>query len=173
MTILSSFPPRPDFGSSHCSSASFTYPPSEIDMSLQSGSLLTLFPSYSSTSSESSGASVFSDISNQSESSCSSVYGEITPRKTAGQTLCLSESPTPVEDNRSFDADQLTLRLFIQDALSGRGGLPKWDGLAEALRVYFANSWHKDGYTLQQCEKEKEFLFWNAVADGKWCPRRG
>ena len=85
-SILSSFPPRPDFESSHCSSAEFTYPPSEIDMSSQSGSPLTLFPSYSSTGSESSGASVFSDISSQSESSCSSVYGEITPCKTAGQT---------------------------------------------------------------------------------------
>ena len=173
MKSTSILPPRPDFGSSHCSSASFTYPPSEIDMSLQSRSPLTLFPSCSSTRSESSGASVFSDVSSQSESSCSSVYGEITPCKAAGQMLCLSESPTPVEDNRSFDADELTLRLFIQDALSGREGLPKWDGLAESLRVYFANSWHKDEYTLQQCEKEKEFLFWNAVADGKWCTRRG
>jgi len=78
-----------------------------------------------------------------------------------------------VEDDRSLDVDQLTLRLFIQDALSGEQDLPNWDGLAEALRVYFANSWHKDQYSLQHCEKEKEFLFWNAVADEKWRTRRG
>jgi hypothetical protein len=52
-------------------------------------------------------------------------------------------------------------------------GLPKWDGLAAALQVYFANSWQKDDYTLQQCEKSKEFLFWNAVAEEKWRRTRG
>lgn len=156
-----------------CLSTEFTYPPSKIDVSLQPESSHALFPSCSSVSSESSGISVFSDTSSQSESICSSVYGEVTPRKLGGNPLCLSESPTPVEDDSSLDVDQLTLRLYIRDALSGNRKLPNWDGLAEALRIYFANSWHKDHYTLKECEQKKEFLFWNAVGNEKWCPRRG
>ena len=171
-SISSSLHPRQDL-EGPCFSTEFTHSPSKIDMSLQPESSLALFPSCSSASSESSGTSVFSDISSQSESSCSSVYGEVTPHKAGGNPLCLSESPTPVEDDSSLDVDQLALRLFMQDALSGKQNLPNWDGLAEALRVYFANSWHKDQYTLKECEQEKEFLFWNAVGNEKWRPKRG
>src|SRR5947207_10683032 len=95
----SSIPPLQDCESPHRSSSEFTYPPSGIEMALQPASLLTLFPSCSSTSSECSGVSVFTDISSQSESSRSSVYGDVTPRKGAENPLCLSESPTPVEDD--------------------------------------------------------------------------
>lgn len=141
-----------------------------LDMPSQSGVPLALYPSYSSTSSEGSDASLFSSTGSQSESSCSSQCGEGTPLKVD----CLSESPTPTnDDTSSLDPDQLALRLHIHAALSGTEGLPKWDGLAGALQVYFANSWQKDEYTLQQCEKSKEFLFWNAVAEGKWRSSRG
>ncbi|OLE50841.1 MAG: hypothetical protein AUG51_25965 [Acidobacteria bacterium 13_1_20CM_3_53_8] len=69
---------------------------------------------------------------------------------------------------QSLDTDQLTLRLYLQAALRGDPTVPEWQGLANALRVYFGNSWHQDDYTIEYCEEEKEFLFWNAVADEKW-----
>ena len=91
------------------------------------------------------------------------------------KSLPLSESATPsaADDIGSLDPDQLTLRLYIQAALSGTKCLPEWDGLSRALQVYFANSWQKDQYTLQHCEGQKEFLFWNAVGDSKWQASRG
>jgi hypothetical protein len=131
---------------------------------------LTLYPSHSSTTSEASDESVFSSASSQYESNSSSDSGEGTPIKGVDKSLCLSESATPsaADENSFFDPDQLTLRLYIRAALSGTRSLPKWDGLAGALQVYFANSWQKDQYTLQDCEEKKHFLFWNAVGDSKW-----
>ena len=89
------------------------------------------------------------------------------------KSLALSESVTPVDEPgtdhwQSLDPDQLTLRLHLHDALQGKRTMPEWKGLAEALRVYFNNSWHQDCYSLEYCEQKKEFLFWNAVADEKW-----
>ena len=81
----------------------------------------------------------------------------------------LSESPTPTgTDLSTLDPDQLTLRIYLHNARRGNTILPTWDGLAEALRVYFSQSWQKDTYTLQYCQQEKEFLFWNAVGEEKW-----
>jgi hypothetical protein len=87
--------------------------------------------------------------------------------------LSLSESVTPVkepgtDDAQALDPNQLTLRLHLETALQGVETTPNWEGLAEALRVYFENSWHQDSHTLEYCEKNKEFLFWNAVANEKW-----
>ena len=124
----------------------------------------------------SSGESVFS-LASSDESCFSPLSGSATP---AGkkpdreeQSPSLSENVTPVEDSdtdygQSLDTDQLTLRLYLQAALRGDPTVPKWQGLANALRVYFGNSWHQDSYTIEYCEEEKEFLFWNAVADEKW-----
>jgi hypothetical protein len=81
----------------------------------------------------------------------------------------LSESPTPTgTDLSTLDADQLRLRIYLHDARRGNTTLPVWDGLADALRVYFSQSWQKDNYTLQYCQQAKEFLFWNAVGEEKW-----
>jgi hypothetical protein len=107
------------------------------------------------------------NINGQSESSRSALSGSETPIMRTAVESCLSESATPVNDISSLDPDQLTLRLHLYAALSGRS-VPRWDGLAEALRVYFSTSWHKDEYSLRQCENQKEFLFWNAVAEEKW-----
>ena len=133
-------------------------------------SALTLYPSYSSTSSEASDASVFSPASSQCESNSSSEYGDGTPIKCEETPLCLSESPTPsaADENNFHSPGQLVLHLYFHAALSGTRSLPQWDGLARELQVYFANSWHKDHYTLEYCEEKKEFLFWNAVGDSKW-----
>lgn len=124
----------------------------------------------------SSGESIFS-LGSSGGSSYTPLSGSATPadqkpdleEKTPG----LSESVTPVEDSdtgywKSLDSDQLTLRLYLQAAIRGDQKVPEWQGLANALRVYFGNSWHKDSFTLKYCEEKKEFLFWNAVADEKW-----
>jgi len=82
---------------------------------------------------------------------------------------CLSDSPTPIgNDPGPLDSAQIMLRLFLQAARSGEKTMPEWDGLAEALRVYFAESWQKDSFTKEEAEKKKEFLFWNAVSEEKW-----
>jgi len=86
----------------------------------------------------------------------------------------LSESETPVEDNwNDIDADQLRLKLYIQEALRGGNRFPQWEGLAGALQRYFAQGWQRDRFSLEYCEKAKEFLFWNAVADMKMKESRG
>jgi len=87
--------------------------------------------------------------------------------------VALSESVTPVDEPgtdywENLDPDQLRLRLFLEAALQGEETIPEWIDLAEALRIYFNNSWYQDRYTLEFCERNKEFLFWNAVADEKW-----
>lgn len=86
----------------------------------------------------------------------------------------ISECATPVEDSRrDLDFGQLTLQLYIQAALRGEGGVPQWEGLAAALQRYFSHGWQKDKYTLEYCENNKAFLFWNAVADTKMKGSRG
>jgi hypothetical protein len=78
----------------------------------------------------------------------------------------ISEPTTPLEEKREdIDMDQLTLRLYIHLALKGNTGFPAWQGLATALQSYFEEGWQKDRYTVEECEKHKWFLFWNAVAD--------
>jgi len=85
------------------------------------------------------------------------------------ELVSLSDSPTPIgNDPGPLDPAQIMLRLFLQAARSGEGGVPEWNGLGEALRVYFAEGWHKDNYTSEEAEKRKEFLFWNAVSEEKW-----
>lgn len=120
--------------------------------------------------------SIFSSAYNSGESNCSPLSGSQTPVKALDpktKALALSESVTPVDEPgtdywQSLDPDQLTLRLHLHAALQGEQTVPEWKGLAEALRVYFNNSWYQDAYTLKYCEQKKEFLFWNAVADEKW-----
>jgi hypothetical protein len=128
---------------------------------------------FPSSSSESSFGSTESVGSGHSDTCCSSISRCGTPANELHESdSCLSDSATPINDPikdiDALDADQLALRLYLHAALSGDETLPKWDGLANALRVYFKNSWHRDEYTLEECEKEKEFLFWNAVANEKW-----
>jgi len=91
-----------------------------------------------------------------------------------GFPCSISESGTPVEDNgNDVDADQLRLRLYIQQALRGDNKFPQWEGLAGALQRYFAQGWQRDRFSLEYCEKAKEFLFWNAVGDMKMKESRG
>jgi hypothetical protein len=132
--------------------------------------------STSSTDTEiSSGESVFS-VASSGESCDTPLSGSETPIKKSDlkeKTLGLSESVTPVMEPgtdhwQSLNPDQLALRLYLQAAIRGDQVVPDWKGLADALRVYFGSSWHKDSYTLDYCEEKKEFLFWNAVADEKW-----
>jgi len=99
--------------------------------------------------------------------SCYSVSECGTPQEI--ELVCLSDSPTPIgNDPGPIDSAQIMLRLFLQAARSGQEGLPEWDGLAEALRVYFAEGWQKDKFTKEEAERKKEFLFWNAVSEEKW-----
>jgi len=126
----------------------------------------------------SSNDSVFSSTYSSSESSHTSpLRGSQTPvKKTLDlkrKSPALSESVTPVNTPgldhwQPLDPDQLALRLHLQAALQGKQTVPGWCGLAQALRAYFNSSWHQDSYTLKYCEENKEFLFWNAVADEKW-----
>jgi hypothetical protein len=139
---------------------------SSIRRSLQSRAGLIQSKSSPSLASRSLASS--RDPSYRSEEKRSSMSGSETPVTGIAVESCLSESATPVNDIDSLDPDQLTLRLHLYAALAGRRGVPRWDGLAEALRVYFSTSWQKDEYTLHQCESQKEFLFWNAVAEEKW-----
>ena len=107
-----------------------------------------------------------SNIGCDSDSICS-VFECGTPHES--ELVSLSESPTPIgKDPGPLDSDQIMLRIYLHAARSGEISLPEWDGLAEALRVYFAEGWHKDQYTLEEAEKQKEFLFWNAVGEEKW-----
>ena len=84
--------------------------------------------------------------------------------------VLLSDCSTPVDDDEviALDPDQVRLRLHLIAAVEGETSMPNWAGLAEALRVYFTTSWHKDAYTLQECEQHRDFLFWNAVGNEKW-----
>jgi hypothetical protein len=120
-----------------------------------------------SQASTSSGSS-FSDTS--TKSSCSSVSGSETPLAKP-ERIALSESATPTNDEndvRFLDPDHLTLRLHLYAARQGNTTLPKWEGLGDALRKYFNESWHEDDYTPEEVEEHKSFLFWNAVAEDKW-----
>src|SRR5271170_7708688 len=110
------------------------------------------------TSSESNCTAEGSNIGCDTDSLCSvSECG--TPQEI--ELVCLSDSPTPIgKDPGPIDSAQIMLRLFLQAARSGQEGLPEWDGLAEALRVYFAEGWQKDKFTKEEAERKKEFLFW-------------
>lgn len=115
--------------------------------------------------------SMFGFSSGYSDGSGCPLSRSETPVKAVGdEEAGLSDSSTPVnEDLASLDPDQITLRLYLHAAVTGnRATLPKWPGLADALRIYFADSWHRDAYTVQECEKLKSDLFWVAVAEEKW-----
>jgi hypothetical protein len=133
-------------------------------------------PNTSSVASESH-SSVVSNIFSASSSthSTSSLSGSATPTKQPVQNSPepgLSESATPVNDPvaemAALDPNQLTLRLYCHSSLSGKKAMPRWDGLAEALRIYFRDSWQQDNYTIEFCEAHTEFLYSVAVADEKW-----
>jgi hypothetical protein len=116
-----------------------------------------------------SSASSISSISIQTDSSASSVSGSSSPE--TKPLAALSESVTPVnsDGDKSFlSSDQLVLRLHLHSATQGNTELPEWEGLGAALQTYYHESWHKDDFSIEECEKYKEFLFWNAVADDKW-----
>jgi hypothetical protein len=99
----------------------------------------------------------------------------------------LSESLTPVEDYLGSDPttpieakqtdipmNQVTLRLLLNEAIEGTcSELPDWPPLVEALREYFQQGWHGDVFSLEFCERAKQFLFWNAVADMKMKKSKG
>lgn len=143
--------------------------PSKLcSVQMLSHSSVGLIQSKSSSSLTSKSYAKSKDSISKSERSCCTLSGSETPITRTAVESCLSESATPINDINSLDSDQLTLRLHLYAALSGRRGVPRWDRLAEALRVYYSASWHKDEYTLRQCESQKEFLFWNAVAEEKW-----
>jgi hypothetical protein len=74
-----------------------------------------------------------------------------------------------IDDDKSFlSSDQLILRLHLHSARQGNTELPEWEGLGAALMTYYHDSWQKDDFSIEECEKYKGFLFWNAVADDKW-----
>jgi hypothetical protein len=154
------------------SSTRLAYSREEIDMSSQTLKERKYSDvSISSTPSDCSFGSCVSSINSCHASTSSSFSGAETPVEELNQKfedISISESATPVNDTFSLDPNQLTLRLHLHAAIDGQDNLPEWDGLADALRVYFATSWYKDAYTLQECEKKKSFLFWNAVANEKW-----
>jgi len=163
----------------------FDSPPNRLETIRQSSSLecrqtLTIVQTPSQrdisellrrTSTDSEG-STLSHLSSpcQSDGNCSSVSQCGTPTKDSlEEEGGLSESPTPTgTDLSTLDPDQLTLRIYLHDARHGDTTVPAWDGLADALRVYFSQSWQKDTYPLRYCQQEKEFLFWNAVGEEKW-----
>ena len=99
----------------------------------------------------------------------------LTPVEGFPDYLSGHETPTTaVEDKRAdIPMDQVTLKLHLELALSGHCDLPDWQGLAQALREYFQLGWQQDAFSLEFCEKSKEFLFWNAVADLKMKRSRG
>ena len=125
-----------------------------------------LNPLTGNISTESTSTAGESNAGCDSDSSCfSSECG--TPQEPG--LVCLSDSPTPIgKDPGPLDVDQVLLRLYLHRARSGDSTLPKWDGLADALRVYFAEGWHKDQHTKEEAKRHKEFLFWNAVGEEKW-----
>ena len=130
-----------------------------------------------SESTSSNASNIFSVCSSSNESN-SSLSGSATPTKwTENEDQDpLSESATPVNDPvaemASLDPDQLTLRLYLHSSLCGKQAMPRWDGLAKALRVYFRDSWQQDDYSLEYCEAHTEFLYSVAVADEKWRTQR-
>jgi len=140
--------------------------PSGAEISASTGNPITLKNVLTYNSTESDCTAEGSNLGCDSDSSCSmSECG--TPQE--AELTCLSDSPTPIgKDPGPLDPAQIMLRLFLQAACSGEPGLPEWDGLGEALRVYFAEGWQKDSYTKEEAERRKEFLFWNAVSEQKW-----
>src|SRR5277367_1540388 len=151
----------------HPSSSEFRQSSKLVQMSSQIN--VSQSPCRTSTDSEGSTLSSFSSPC-RSNSNCSSVSQCGTPRKDfIDEAGSLSESPTPTgTDLSTLDPDQVTLRIYLYAARCGNTTVPAWDGLADALRVYFSQSWQKDTYTLQYCQQQKEFLFWNAVGEEKW-----
>lgn len=144
--------------------------PSETESSSSAGNPIISenVSTYNSTESDctTEGSNRCCDINCDSDNSFSvSECG--TPQE--AELTCLSDSPTPIgNDPGPLDPAQIMLRLFLRAARSGDSDLPEWDGLGEALRVYFAEGWHKDSYSKEEAERRKEFLFWNAVSEEKW-----
>jgi hypothetical protein len=136
-------------------------------------------PSSVPSESQSSAVSNIFSASSSAHSTASSPSGSATPIKQLVQNspeTGLSESATPVNDPvaemAALDPNQLTLRLYIHSSLWGKKAIPRWDGLPDALRIYFRDSWRQDNYTLEFCEAHTEFLYSVAVADEKWRSQR-
>jgi hypothetical protein len=98
----------------------------------------------------------------------------LTPVEHCHKYVVGSDPTTPVEENRTdIPIDQVILHLHLNEAVKGCSELPDWPELGQALREYFQQGWHQDGFSLDFCERAKHFLFWNAVADVKMKKSRG